>query len=100
MKKQETANAVFLVNLKSPARPIRQIKVRLINRKFCWAEDLQRRRHLVGASAFFTMTGAQRAKYALLKKFVKDTWIKRWYPDAHESMVKQIKKYEATGEMN
>ena len=99
MGTQEAANVVFMVNLKSPVRPIRQVKVRLINRKFCWAEDLMGRRHLVGASAFFTMKNAQRAKYALLKKFVKDTWVKRWYPDAHQSMVDQIKKYEATGEM-
>ena len=99
MSTKETAPVVFMVNLKSPLRPIREVKVRLVNRKWCWAEDLLGRRHLVGASAFFTRKGAERAKFAILTKYEKDSWLRRWKPDVHNMIKEQLKKYKETGVM-
>lgn len=61
---------VFLVSSASPTRKIREVEVALITRKFCWAEEANGRRHLVGSTAFFTLVAAERAKLGYLTKML------------------------------
>lgn len=63
---------IFYVNLKSPWRSILEVEANIVVcKKFTWAVDCRGQKRLLGASAFFTLASAERAKIGALMKLVK-----------------------------
>jgi hypothetical protein len=70
----------IVVELKYPWRPIKVMRCEIVVRKWSWAIDGRNKRHLVGASAFFTEASASSAQVDALQKLeTKWTYIKRPY---------------------
>ena len=62
---------VYIVSAKHPCRKIKEIDANVIHPgKFTWAE-YRGRRHLLGATAFYTQASAIRAKVGYLTKIAK-----------------------------
>lgn len=72
---------VFIIDSKHPTRNIREVQASIVTKKFSWAVVFdkygQERRYLLGATAFFTLPSALRAKVGYLQKIVANTAI-RW----------------------
>jgi hypothetical protein len=69
---------VILLDLKYPWRKLRPLTCHILVRKYVWAIEANGRRHLVGASAFFTEPSAERAQVGALRKLeTKWTYIHR-----------------------
>lgn len=82
---------MFIVDLKRCLRKVRQeVVVVKVCKKTVWAISEDGTRHLVGSSAFQTLTSAERCRYALLQKMVADPYYKHMHYFAHASAVKQL----------
>ena len=64
---------VYLFDLKRPWREPYSAPCTLVIRKWSWAIDPRGKRHLVGASAFFTEASAARARIGALQK-IENKW--------------------------
>lgn len=63
---------IYYVNLQRPWCVILEVEATLVTcEKFTWAVDQRGARRLLGASAFFTVTSAERAKIGALMRLVK-----------------------------
>lgn len=85
---------VFYVNLQRPWRIILEVEATIIAcEKFTWAEDSQGQRRLLGASAFFTLASAERAKIGALMKLVKPA-VAAKVPQVYNAAREELLKYE------
>jgi hypothetical protein len=86
---------VYYVNLQRPWRVILEVEVTiLVCKKFTWAVDQRGARRLLGASAFFTLASAERAKIGALMKLVKPT-VAAAVPKVYNAALAELVKYDA-----
>jgi hypothetical protein len=85
-KPKEQVITIYLISYKHVCKKIRTVEAKIIptagDRKFTWAE-YRGHRYLLGSTAFFTLTSAQRSKLGHLKKTVESSWIKSWKPELY-----------------
>ena len=85
---------VFYVNLQRPWRVILEVEATIIScEKFTWAEDSRGQRRLLGASVFFTLASAERAKVGALMKLVKPA-VQFKVPQVYEAAKHELLKYD------
>lgn len=87
---------VFYVNLQRPWRPIRTVEVQVVQcEKLTWAEDCFGKRRLLGASAFFTLASAERAKLGALTKLVKERggYIRVHLPYVYQAALRELEQH-------
>lgn len=86
---------IFYVNLQRPWRVILEVEATIIScEKFTWAEDARGNRRLLGASAFFTLPSAERAKIGALMRLVKPA-VATKVPQVYHAAREELLKYEA-----
>ena len=90
---------MYIVSLERPLRDIRLIPADIRTHKWTWAL-CGGRRHLIGASAFFTLTGACRARAGILMRLVDDTYIKFKFPGTQERARQLLADYHKNGGAN
>jgi len=66
---------VFITDLKYPWRPVTEQEVEIVEgKKFVWAKG--HRRYLLGSSAFFIRSGAERRRINLLEQIVASSYMR------------------------
>lgn len=92
---------VFWVDLRHPTGTIREaLATILICKKWTWAELPDGKRHLLGASAFFTRAGAERVKLAALYRVLRTKKVRDEFPGTYDRAKQQVAEYRATGRLN
>lgn len=85
---------VYYVNLHHPWRSILEVEATIIQcEKFAWAVDCRGQRRLLGASAFFTLASAERAKIGALMKLVKPA-VQYKVPQVYAAARQELLKYD------
>lgn len=85
----------YYVNLQRPWRCILEVEVTVVTcEKFTWAVDQRGARRLLGASVFFTLASAERAKIGALMKLVKPVVAVK-VPQVYHAAREELLKYEA-----
>lgn len=86
---------VFYVDLNRPWRTIKEVDATIVPcKKTVWAEDVKGARRLVGASVFFSLPSAERAKIGALVKLVKPQ-VQAFVPQVYQAAMKELAKYDA-----
>lgn len=86
---------VYYVNLQRPWRTILEVEADIVTcEKFTWAIDNYGKRRLLGASAFFTLASAERAKVGALMKIVKPV-VAFKVPQVYQAARQELLKYNA-----
>jgi hypothetical protein len=87
---------IYYVNLKRPWRQILVIECEIVQcEKFTWAVDCRGVKRLLGASAFFTLASAERAKVGALEKTAHPA-VATKAPHAYEAARAELRKYRST----
>lgn len=69
---------MWLVNVKSPDYPIREVEVKVVVcKKTVWAELPNKQRKLIGSTIFQSEAAAKRCQFAHIERIVKNTWLAR-----------------------
>jgi hypothetical protein len=71
---------IYLISAKWPWTKIKVVEAEILQGKWTWAR-YRDHRHLVGATAFYTLPAAKRAQVGYLTKIVKDKYFQRFYND-------------------
>ena len=87
---------VFLVNLKYPTDKIKKVEVKIIVRTLTWAQETNGKRHLLGASAFYTLPSAFRCKQSLLLQLKRSSYIRAFAYEGWKMAVEQLNEYHKT----
>ncbi len=83
---------IFLVSAKHPCKKIRIVEAEVIKpEKWTWAV-YKGRRHLLGATAFYTFASAQRAKVGYLVKIVRTDALKIIQPYLYQKATQILKR--------
>jgi hypothetical protein len=76
----KTDKKLFIVDIARPWRPIREIVCPIVEgKKFVWAEG-DKRRYLLGASAFFMEASAKRRREADIRRIVENSYLRNMQP--------------------
>lgn len=103
----ETIHVLFVVNPKSPLRPIEEVKCRIvITGKRTWAEPIMplrgaarhQKRLMLGAFAFYTRQQAERKKLIMIAQSMKAPSFGQTFT-IHNEACKQYEQYKLTGEV-
>jgi hypothetical protein len=81
-KKNVMVATVYLVSAKHPWRKIKVVQAHVIQRKFTWAQ-FKGHRYLLGATAFYTLPSAKRAKVGYLTKLMGRPILARFQPELY-----------------
>lgn len=85
---------IYYVNLKRPWRVILEVEATILAcETFTWAIDQLGARRLLGASAFFTLASAERAKIGALMRLVKPV-IAIKVPQVYQAAKAELLKYD------
>ena len=74
-------------------REIKKIEAEIIIcEKFTWAQAKNKRRFLLGSTAFFTEVAAQRSKFGAMQKALQYKALRYQHPYVYYSLIDQIKQ--------
>ena len=86
---------IFWLNVQHPMKPIKEVEADIhVCHKMTWAvieAGKQKRRLLLGASAFFTLASAEKAKIGRLQKIVDTGALRVLQPHLYHSAVEMLK---------
>lgn len=86
---------IYYVNLKRPWRAILIVECEIVQcKKFAWAVDHRGVKRLLGASAFFTLASAERAKIGALTKIKDRPGVKIYARDAYDAACHELRRYQ------
>lgn len=90
--------SMYLVNLRHNGLPhLRRERVEVVTGKWTWAIDRKGGRHLVGASAFYTLASACRVRLALLLRTATDSYVRFKHPMLHGKAESEVRAWQTRG---